>query len=325
MTEDYPRTLLELERRFSDEADCRAYLFALRWPQGFVCPACGGRGAAIRRHLWRCENCRRETSVMAGTIFQDSKLPLTIWFRAMWQVTSQKNGISALGLQRVLGLGSYKNAWTLLHKLRRAMVRPGRERLQGVVEVDEAYWGGEESGVRGRLTISKALIVVAAEADGEGIGRIRLGYIPDTNRTTLHGFIQQSIEPGSTVVTDGLQAYRELEGYVHERQIQNRQPTEAEHLLPRVHRVISLLKRWLMGTHQGGVAHEHLEDYLNEFAFRFNRRTSASRGKLFYRLAQTVRSGPPCSVQHHRTPQAVAAGGVMSIPLSRKGICKKRR
>jgi transposase-like protein/predicted RNA-binding Zn-ribbon protein involved in translation (DUF1610 family) len=286
MTENYPRTLLERERRFRDEAGCRAYLFALRWPQGFVCPACGGRGLAIRRKLWRCENCRRETSVMAGTIFQDSKLPLTIWFRAMGQVTSQKNGISALGLQRVLGLGSYKNAWMLLHKLRRATGRPGRERLQGVVEVDEAYWGGEESGVRGRQSITKALIVVAAEADGEGIGRIRLRYIPDTNRATLQGFIQQSIEPGSTVVTDGLQAYRELEGYVHDRQIQKHQPTDTQHLLSRVHRVISLLKRWLMGTHQGGIAHEHLEDHLNEFTFRFNRRTSAARGKLFYRLAQ---------------------------------------
>lgn len=303
MTEDYPRTLLELERRFSDEASCRAYLFALRWRQGFVCPACGGGGLAIRRHLWRCENCRLETSVMAGTIFQDSKLPLTIWFRAMWQVTSQKNGISALGLQRVLGLGSYKNAWTLLHKLRRAMVRPGRERLQGVVEVDEAYWGAEESGVRGRKTIAKALIVVAAEANGEGIGRIRLRYIPDTNRATLHGFIQQSIEPGSMVVTDGLQAYRGLEGYVHDRQIQKHQPADAEHLLPRVHRVISLLKRWLMGTHQGGIAHEHLEDYLNEFTFRFNRRTSASRGKLFYRLAQQsvlVSPVPFNSIAHHK-------------------------
>lgn len=223
---------------------------------------------------------------MAGTIFQASKLSLTIWFRAMWQVTSQKNGISALGLQRVLGLGSYKNAWTLLHKLRRAMVRPGRGRLQGVVEVDEAYWGGEESGVRGRQSITKALIVVAAEADGEGIGRIRLRYIPDTNRATLPGFIQQSIQPGSTVVTDGLQAYRQLGGYVHDPQIQKQQPTDAEHLLPRVHRVISLLKRWLMGTHQGGIAHEHLEDYLNKFTFRFNRRKSTSRGKLFYRLAQ---------------------------------------
>ena len=295
MTEDFPRTLLELERRFRDEADCRAYLFALRWPQGFVCPACGGRGLAIRRALWRCGRCGRETSVMAGTIFQDSKLPLTVWFRAMWQVTAQKNGISALGLQRVLGLGSYKNAWALLHKLRRAMVRPGRERWRGVVEVDEAYWGGEEAGVRGRQTVTKALIVVAAEAAGEGIGRIRLQYIPDATRATLHGFIQQAIEPGSTVTTDGLQAYRELEGYGHTRQIQKHQPAEAEHLLPRVHRVIALLKRWLLGTHQGGIGQDHLADYLNEFTFRFNRRTSASRGKLFYRLAQQAVQVAPAS------------------------------
>lgn len=303
MAEDYPRTLLELERRFSDESGCRAYLFALRWPQGFVCPACGGRGLAIRRDLWRCVNCGRETSVTAGTIFQDSKLPLTVWLRAMWHMTSQKSGVSALGLQRVLGLGSYKTAWALLHKLRRAMVRPGRERLRGVVEVDEAYWGGEEFGVRGRQSVDKALIIVAAEADGRGIGRIRLRHIPDTNRATLHGFIHQSIEPGSTVVTDGLQSYRELEGHVHDRQIQKHQPTDAEHLLPRVHRVISLLKRWLLGTHQGAIAHKHFDDYLDEFTFRFNRRKSASRGKLFYRLAQQavqVSPAPFDSLAHHK-------------------------
>lgn len=293
MAEDYPRTLLELERRFSDDSACRAYLFALRWPEGFACPACGGQGLAIRRDLWRCVSCGRETSVSAGTIFQDSKLPLTLWFRAMWHATSQKNGVSALGLQRVLGLGSYKTAWALLHKLRRAMVRPGRDRLRGVVEVDEAYWGSEETGVRGRQTVDKALIIVAAEVDGKGIGRIRLRHILDTNRSTLHGFIGQSIEPGSTVVTDGLQSYRELQGYVHERQIQKHQPAQAEHLLPRVHRVISLLKRWLLGTHQGAIAREHLDDYLDEFTFRFNRRKSASRGKLFYRLAQQAVQVPP--------------------------------
>jgi transposase-like protein len=286
MAEDYPRTLLEVERRFCDEAKCREYLVGLRWPQGFVCPACGQGGLPIRRDLWRCLQCGRETSAMAGTIFQDSKLPLSIWFRAMWQVTSQKNGISALGLQRVLGLGSYKTAWAMLHKLRRAMVRPGRDRLSGVVEVDEAYWGAEESGVRGRQTLRKALIIVAAQADGQGIGRIRLQHIVDTNRATLHGFIGQSIEAGSQVVTDGLQAYRELDGYIHQRQIQKHQTAQTEHLLPRVHRVISLLKRWLLGTHQGAIDHDYLQDYLDEFTFRFNRRKSASRGKLFYRLAQ---------------------------------------
>jgi len=293
MAEDYPRTLLELERRFSDDSACRAYLSALRWPEGFACPACGGQGLVIRRDLWRCISCGRETSVSVGTIFQDSKLPLTLWFRAMWHVVSQKNGVSALGLQRVLGLGSYKTAWAMLHKLRRAMVRPGRDRLGGVVEVDEAYWGSEEKGVRGRQTVDRALIIVAAEADGKGIGRIRLQHILDTNRATLHGFIRQSIELGSTVVTDGLQAYRELEGYVHDRQIQDHQPANAQHLLPRVHRVISLLKRWLLGTHQGAIAREHLDDYLDEFTFRFNRRKSASRGKLFYRLAQHAVHVPP--------------------------------
>jgi transposase-like protein len=290
MVEDYPRTLMELERRFSDEAACRAYLFALRWPQGFVCPHCDGTTAwPMTRGLWLCGSCRAQVSVTAGTIFQDSKLPLTVWFRAMWQVTSQKHGVSALGLQRVLGLGSYKTAWAMLHKLRRAMVRPGRQRLSGVVEVDETYWGGEEPGVRGRGAVEKALIAVAAEAApgrGKTIGRIRLRHIPDTNRSTLHGFIAESIEPGNTVVTDGLQSYRDLQGYIHDRQVQQRQPADTEHLLPRVHRVASLLKRWLLGTHQGAIAHEHLDDYLNEFTFRFNRRTSASRGKLFYRLAQ---------------------------------------
>jgi len=303
MAEDYPRTQLELEQRFSDAAKGRDYLFALRWPQGFVCPVCEAGGLAIRRDLWRCVQCGRETSVLAGTIFQDSKLPLVVWFRAMWQVASQKNGVSALGLQRALGLGNYKTAWAMLHKLRRAMVRPGRDRLSGVVEVDETYWGAEESGVRGRQSIRKALIIVAAQADGKGIGRIRLRHIPDTNRATLHGFIADAIEPGSTVVSDGLQAYRELEGYVHDRQIQQHQPADAEHLLPRVHRVISLLKRWLLGTHQGAIAHEYLQDYLDEFTFRFNRRKSASRGKLFFRLAQQsvqVSPVPFQSLPHHK-------------------------
>lgn len=294
MAEDYPRTLLELERRFSDEAACRAYLFGLRWPHGFTCPHCRGQKAwPMTGARWLCAGCRRQVSVAAGTAFQDTKLPLTLWFRAMWQLTAQKNGVSAIGLQRVLGLGSYKTAWTVLHKLRRAMVRPGRDRLHGLVEVDEAYWGGEEDNVRGRETYEKALIAIATEADGDGIGRIRLRHIPDTSRATLHSFIADSIAPGSTVQTDGLNAYRDLAGYVHDRRVQRHQPPDAPHLLPRAHRVISLLKRWLLGTHQGAVGADYLQDYLDEFTFRFNRRTSASRGKLFYRLAeQAVQVAP---------------------------------
>jgi transposase-like protein len=208
-----------------------------------------------------------------------------MWFRAAWHITSQKNGASAVSLQQVLGLGSYMTAWTWLHKLRRAMVRPGRDRLRGTVEVDETYWGGKEEDAIGRLTEDKALIAVAAEEDGKGIGRIRLRSIPDVTKASLHGFIAEAIEPGSTVRTDGLNSYRGLENYVHDRQVQRRQP-EDEHLLPRVHRVVSLLKRWLLGTHQGAIGHAHLDYYLDEFTFRFNRRTSASRGKLFYRLLQ---------------------------------------
>lgn len=300
--EDYPRTLMELERRFASEEACRQYLFQLRWPEGFVCPRCGAKQAwPMTRGRWLCTACRYQAPVTAGTIFQDSHLPLTTWFRAMWCVTSQKTGVSALGLQRVLGLGSYRTAWALLHKLRRAMVRPGRDRLRGVVEVDDTYWGSEEEGVVGRLTEAKALIIVAAEEDGAGIGRVRLRCIPDLTKTTLHGFIAQAIEPGSTVRTDGLNAYRGLQDYGHDRRVQ-REQLKGDHLLPRVHRVVSLVKRWMLGTHQGAIRHAHLDDYLDEFTFRFNRRKSASRGKLFYRLAQQavqVDPVPVASLSNH--------------------------
>ena len=299
---------MDFERRFATDEACRDYLGALRWPEGFVCPRCQGKkGWKMARGLWLCGDCRYQASVTAGTIFQDSHLPLSLWFRAMWCVTSQKNGASALTIQRLLGLGSYKTAWALLHKLRRAMVRPGRDRLQGAVEVDEAYWGGEEGGMIGRKTEEKALIVVAAEEDGAGIGRIRMRRIATPDRANLHGFIRAAIEPGSTVRTDGLQAYRRLTGYRHDRQVQRRQPPD-EHLLPRVHRVISLLKRWLLGTHQGAVGQDYLDYYLDEFTFRFNRRTSKSRGKLFYRLAQQAVQVSPVPFDSLTKPQSLVGG-----------------
>lgn len=226
----------------------------------------------------------------------------------MWQITSQKNGMSALGLQRVLGLGSYKTAWLILHKLRQAMVRPGRERLCGVVEVDETYWGGTESGgATGRLTHTKTLIAVAAEQDGKGIGRIRMAQIPNFDRATLHGFIRSTIQAGSTICTDGLNSYREMEGFVHHREVQRRKEA-GEHLIPRVHRAISLLKRWMLGTHQGAVRPQHLDDYLNEFVFRFNRRKSASRGKLFSRLAEHAVQIGPMTYEGLVRPQDVVVG-----------------
>ena len=251
----------------------------------------------VRTVLFRCNGCRRQTSATAGTIFQDTRKPLLMWFRAMWYVTSQKNGASALGLQRVLGLGSYETAWTWLHKLRRAMVRPERDRLSGWVEVDETFVGGLEEGVTGRQTDSKVLVVIAAQADGPGIGRIRLRMIEDASAGSLHPFVQDCVEPGSTVHTDGWQGYAGLDSKGYQREITKLRGRrkEASNLMPRVHRIASLLKRWLLGTHQGAVAPRHLPYYLDEFTFRFNRRKSKSRGKLFFRLMQQAVSTPPAT------------------------------
>ena len=287
--EDYPRSLAEFEARFSTEEACREYLFQLRWPNGFRCPRCPGTKAwKVGTTLMQCCECDHQTSVTAGTIFQDTRKPLTVWFRAMWFVTSQKNGASALGLKRVLGLGSYQTAWAWLHKFRRAMVVPGRDKLSGWVEVDETWLGGLEEGVAGRKKGDKALIVIAAEADGRGIGRIRMRPLQDASAASLHWFVQDFIEGGSTLHTDAWQGYVGLEkkGYGREISVLRGRRKEASTLMPRVHRVASLLKRWLLGTHQGAVSHQHLAYYLDEFTFRFNRRKSKSRGKLFYRLVQ---------------------------------------
>jgi transposase-like protein len=294
--EDYPRTVAEFEARFATAEGCRDYLVRVRWPEGFRCPRCAGTKAWPQRQiLLHCAACGHQASVTAGTIFQDTHKPLTLWFRAMWYVTSQKNGASALGLQRVLGLGSYQTAWAWLHKLRRAMVRPGRDRLSGWVEVDETYLGGLEEGAAGRGSRDKALIVVAAQADGKGIGRIRLRSISDASAASLHPFVVDSIDLGSTVHTDGWQGYQGLEqrGYDHEVTVLGGRRKDASKLLPRVHLVVSLLKRWLLGTHQGAVSPVHLGYYLDEFTFRFNRRKSKNRGKLFYRLIQQAVATDP--------------------------------
>ncbi len=285
--EDYPVTLAAFETRFASEGACRDFLFGLRWPQGFRCPRCNGSKAwPAGSTLFQCSSCAYQASVTAGTIFQDTHKPLTMWFRAAWWLTNQKTGASALGLQRLLGLGSYETAWAWLHKFRRAMVRPGRDRLCGRVEVDETYVGGWEEGRRGRpgAQSKKALVVIAAQEDGNGIGRIRLRRIASASAENLLAFVCEVIEPGSCVHTDGWNSYSTLEnkGYLHQVDSDRDETT----LLPRVHRVASLLKRWLLGTHQGAVSHQHLDYYLDEFTFRFNRRTSKHRGKLFYRLLQ---------------------------------------
>jgi transposase-like protein len=296
--DDYPKTLSEFETRFSTEEDCHSYLLRLRWPDGFCCPRCKGfKGWPVRSNLIQCGSCSYQASVTSGTIFQGSRMPLTLWFRAIWWITSQKSGASALSLQRILGLGSYETAWSWLHKLRRAMVRPDRDRLSGTIEVDETYIGGLEEGLRGRQHVNKTLVVIAAQQDGAKTGRVRMKQISDASSASLHAFITATIEPGSTVVTDAWTGYSGLEalGYSHQIINLSKQRKSPSDLLPRVHRVVSLLKRWLMGTHQGAVSHDHLDYYLDEFTFRFNRRTSRYRGKLFFRLLEQAVQTPPAS------------------------------
>lgn len=285
--EDYPTTILEFEERFATEEACRQYLFDLRWPEGFCCPRCGhGDAWVTKMGLLRCRMCDGQISVTAGTIFQDTRKPVRLWFRAIRYVVNQKNGVSALGLQRVLGLGSYRTAWRWLHKLRCAMVRPGRDRLSGTVEVDETYVGGKKPGKRGRGADGKTLVVVAVEDKGNRLGRIRLRRVADASAASLKGAVKESVAPGSVVRTDGWIGYAQLdsEDYIHTLVRPN--GNVGDNLLPLVNRVVALLKRWLQGTHQGAVHPSHLDYYLDEFTFRFNRRTSRSRGKLFYRLIQ---------------------------------------
>lgn len=287
--EDYPKTLLEFEDRFSSEESCRDYLYDLRWPNGFLCPSCDhGKAWPVGTVLFQCARCDYQVSVIAGTIFHGTHKPLTFWFRAIWWVTGQKNGASALGLKRILGLGSYRTAWVWLHKLRRAMVTPGRNRLAGIIEVDESYIGGEKSGKRGRGAAGKALIVIAVEVNDLRIGRIRLRHVLDASEKSLEEAVQEAADQGSFIKTDGWIGYSQLNslGYSHE--VVRKNAHVGENLLPSCHRIASLLKRWLMGTHQGAVSHEHLDYYLDEFTFRFNRRTSSHRGKLFFRLLQNA-------------------------------------
>lgn len=297
--EDYPETLMEFVSRFSNEESCRDYIFQLRWPDGFRCPNCGYEKAwPIVGILFQCAKCGYRTSVTAGTIFQDTKKPLRLWFYAIWHLTTQKYGANAMGLQRVLGFGSYRTAWIWMHKLRRAMVRPGRDRLSGIVDVDETYIGGEKHGKRGRGSAGKVLVVVMVEMKDNRIGRIRLKRVFDASAKSLENAIKTSVEPGSVIHTDGWEGYSGLSriGYTHE--VVRKEAVVGKDLLPKVNRIVALLKRWLLGTYQGRVLPSYLDYYLDEFTFRFNRRTSRSRGKLFYRLIQQAVCVDPVPVKN---------------------------
>ena len=297
----YPRSTGEFQAWFRTDEDCLDYLEWLRWPGSFICPRCGdGTGWRLGDGRLECAGCSSRTSVTAGTIFDRTRTPLTVWFTACWLFATQKDGISALSLQRSLEIGSYQTAWAMLGRLRSVLVRPGRDRLAGTVEVDETYIGGDEPGLRGgRAPGKKVLTGIAVEVrEPKGIGRCRMAVLADGSSASLHPFVTDHVRPGATVITDAWMGYHGLAGlgYVHQRRSQRAARARGEdpgELLPAVHRVASLAKRWLLGTHQGSVDEAHLPGYLNEFTFRFNRRRSASRGLVFYRLLELAAGHDP--------------------------------
>jgi transposase-like protein len=273
----FPSTEAEFRACFADEARCRAYLAQLRWPGGFRCAHCGGQTAYFlrsKRVVYECAGCGRQVSLIAGTIFEQSKKPLALWFRAIFDVTASKQGISAAELQRKLGLGSYQTAWSWLQKIRTATVRPNREPLSGEVEIDESYLGGPTPGKPGRGAEEKAIVAGAVEKRGRGCGRVRLGVLANVSASALLTFVERHLDRGESAHTDGWHGYAKLgkKGYQHIVSVLSRLDQTAAEVLPRVHLIFSLLKRWILGTHQGSVSLKYLQGYLEEFAFRFNRR-----------------------------------------------------
>ena len=299
INEQYPKDFQEFLAQFKSEDDCWNYIFDIRWPNGFVCPKCSGSKYWLtEQKLIHCSSCGYQASVTGGTIFHGTRKPLLLWFHIMWWVVAQKTGASANNLMDFMGFGSYETAWSWLQKLRRAMVRPDRDLLSGEVEVDETYIGGKEIGIgkQGRGADTKILVVVATECIGKQIGRVRFKCIPDASGEQLLQFIEETIEKGSTIITDGWTGYSSLSNsdkYKHEIKVISASGKEAHELLPHVHLVDSLVKRWINGTHQGSISPKYLSYYLDEFTFRFNRKISTYRGKLFYRLMQQAVNTSP--------------------------------
>lgn len=283
-----PKNQIEFENMFTTEEQCLNYLHELRFPAGYFCRKCNHNEYwNNKRGIIICKNCRDELSITAGTIFHRSKLPLVIIFRTLWWMVAQKNGVSAVGLQRIMGIGSYRTAWTWLHKFRRLMIFPGRGKLTGKVEVDETFVGGKKSGKRGRGAEGKSLVVIAIELLEKGSGRVRLSLIPDASKRSLAKFITNNIEFGSTIITDGWKGYRGLSEKNYQHEVEDfTKLLDGDEILPNVHRIASLLKRWLLGTHQNYIGEQYLSYYLDEYTFRYNRRKSKSRGLLFQRLIE---------------------------------------
>lgn len=288
----YPKNAIELEDKLHTDEQCLEYLFQLRWPSGYKCLKCESSSYWIKsRGRFECKDCHYESSVLVGTIFEGSNIKLRVWFRAIWWLVSEKNGTSALSLQRNLGLGSYRTAWQMLHKLRDAMVRVDRSKLSGEVEFDEFYLGGKSQSVNRADSKNKLLLTIGVEVVGRGSGRIRIDHIERINTNTVVTSVCNLVESGSLVITDGFGGYNHIEsrGYRHRAHNQTKQKGQDfddDSRLPRAHRVISLLKRWYYGTLQGKMSKKYSKSYIEEFVFRYNRRTSKARGLLFLRVLE---------------------------------------
>jgi len=292
---DYPKTLQEFDRTFASDEECLRFLETIRWGAEFRCQSCGTNDYwVLSTGLRRCRACRFKNSVKNGTIFESSRLSLKTWFYSIWWVTEQKTGISALGLQKILGLGSYRSAWLLLHKIRNTMVHADRSLLKGEVEVDEALIGGVRPGKRGRGAEGKELVAIAAECVGtKRVGRIRIQRIADASAESLEAFIRANIAKGSTIHTDGWKSYGGVKAMGYKHLPRKSAQVHPDELLPRINIVTALLKRWILGTHHGRLDAKHMASYFEEFVFRFNRRTSKARGLLFQRvLENSIRVHP---------------------------------
>jgi len=299
---DLPRDLPTFLERFGTDEQCRDHLIRTRWPEGFRCAGCAhDRCHPLRARLaLECAACGKQHSYMAGTIFEQTKTGLARWFLAIWLVTSSKGGISAMELRRQMGFGSYQTAWSWLHKIRRAMVRPGRAPLAERVEADETYLGAAKPGRGGRGAAGKVKVAGAVEsgrgkARGRRLGRLRLAAVPDVSARNLGGFIGENVAKPAAIATDGWSGYAGLaaQGYAHEPVVLSRSWGEASLRLPAIHLVFGLAKRWLLGTHHGAVSKKHLQAYLDEYVFRFNRRTATSIAHRFARLVEHAVVTPP--------------------------------
>src|SRR3954447_11045531 len=312
LSDDLPEDMPAFLARFGTDGQCREYLFKARWPDGFRCPACGHDDAyALKTKIvYECAACRKQHSLLAGTIFEQTKTGLAKWFLAIHLVTSSKGGIAATELKRQLGLGSYQTAWTWLHELRKAMVHPDRQPLAGRVEADETHVGGPRPGKRGRGAAGKTLVAGAVEA-GRGkarerrLGRLRLASLADASAESLEAFLAAHVAKPATVATDGWRGYLRppAQGYDHEPVSLSTSRGDAALRLPGIHLVFSLVKRWLLGTHHGAVSEKHLPAYLDEYVFRFNRRTATLVSHGFARLIeQAVKTRPATYREITATP-----------------------